>query len=458
MQGPFEPKKYMADGKASNNELINSGLLAVGKVPWGTHFCQFYKTQKDLSGTLVPYFKAGLENNEFCVWVTSEFLTRKEALEALEKGVSNFSKYLKKGQIEIFPYTQWYLKEGKFELKRVLKNWIKKYRQGSKNGFKGMRVSGNPFWIDNKKDWDDFAAYEAEINNVIGPYKLLVLCTYSLEKCHASEVIDVVKNHEFALIKKSDNWELIETAEQKRTKQELYQRESQLKTVFERQKNFFTVVGHELGNLITPIILSLSFLKKKQIEDPSVKHTLEMINHRIQNMSDLVKDLLDVSRIEGGNIKLNKKKVNISSTIKSSAELVKPLIDQAKQKLEISLPLKPIMLYADTLRLEQILINLLNNASKYSKEKGKIKLNAEKKNGLVFIKIKDEGMGIPKDFLPKVFELFIRGKSQGRTKEGLGIGLYFSRELVRLHGGDVFAESSGRGKGSEFIVKIPIKN
>lgn len=447
----------MAVNKATNHELINSGISVVGKVPWGTHFCQFYKTQKDLSNTLVPYFKAGLENNEFCIWVTSEFLTKEEALLALEKGVPNFSKYLKNAQIEIFPYTEWYLKEGKFELKRVLGKWLEKYNEGLSLGFKGMRVNGNPFWIDNKKDWDDFAAYEAEINNVIGPYKLLVLCTYSLEKCHADEVIDVVINHEFALIKRSDKWELIESAEQKRIKEELYQRESQLKTILERQQNFFTVIGHELSNLITPIVLSLSFLKKKQIEDLSIKHALEILSHQTKNVSSLVKDLRDISRIERDNIELNKKKVSLSLIIENAAQSVKPLIEEAGQKLEINLPSKAITVMADPLRLEQILINLLNNASKYSKEKSRIKLSVQKKNGFIFIRVKDQGDGIPKDFLPHVFDLFVRGQSSRRKKEGLGIGLYLSKELARLHRGDVFAKSFGRGKGSEFTVKIPIK-
>ncbi|MBI2337731.1 MEDS domain-containing protein [Candidatus Daviesbacteria bacterium] len=202
-------------------EFRDSGIDIVGKVPWGTHFCQFYRTQKDLSDVLVRYFKAGLENNEFCVWVTSEFLTREDALKSLKKVIPRIEQYLKKGQMEIFPYTDWYLKQGKFEMKRVLKMWVNKHNEGLKKGFAGLRVSGNPFWIDNKKDWDDFASYEAEINRVIGPYKLLVLCTYSLEKCSADEVIDVVTNHQFALIRRRGKLELIKSAEQKKAEEEI---------------------------------------------------------------------------------------------------------------------------------------------------------------------------------------------------------------------------------------------
>jgi hypothetical protein len=187
----------------------NSGISLVGALPWGTHFCQFYKTKKDLLDTLVPYFKAGLENNEMCIWVTSDFLTEHEALKALGTNVPGFSDYLDRGQMEVFPYKDWYLIGGNFDLQRTLSMWMEKHDGALQKGFEGLRVSGNPYWIDDKKDWDDFAAYEAEINKVIGGTKLLVLCTYSLKKCGVSEILDVVKNHEFALAMNRGMWQVV---------------------------------------------------------------------------------------------------------------------------------------------------------------------------------------------------------------------------------------------------------
>ncbi|MBI5576977.1 MAG: MEDS domain-containing protein [Deltaproteobacteria bacterium] len=187
----------------------DSGISVVGDLPWGSHFCQFYSTRKDFTDVLVPYFRAGLENNEFCVWVTSEFFTTDDVLRALKKNVPDFGKYLARRQIEVFPYTDWYLKGGSFDLKRTLRMWMEKHDEALAAGFSGMRVSGNPYWLDNKKDWDDFATYEAEINNVIGGTKLLVLCTYSLKKCGPAEIIDVVKNHEFALAINEGRWQVV---------------------------------------------------------------------------------------------------------------------------------------------------------------------------------------------------------------------------------------------------------
>ncbi|MFH0976186.1 MAG: MEDS domain-containing protein [Spirochaetota bacterium] len=186
-----------------------SGITLIGDLPWGSHFCQFYKTKKDLQDILIPYFRAGLENNEMCVWVTSDFLTRDQALSSLKKNVPGFRAYLKSGQMEIFPYQEWYLIGGNFDLNRTLNMWMEKHDEALSGGFDGLRVSGNPYWIDNKKDWDDFAAYEAEINNVITGTRLLVLCTYSLKKCGVVEIMDVIKNHEFALAMNQGSWQVI---------------------------------------------------------------------------------------------------------------------------------------------------------------------------------------------------------------------------------------------------------
>ncbi len=190
----------------------NSGITLIGDLPWGTHFCQFYKTKKDLLDIIVPYLRAGLQSEEKCIWVTSDFLTKEEALKALKKNVPGFSAYLDRGQAEVFPHTDWYLKGGSFDLRRTLDMWMEKHNQALADGYAGLRVTGNPYWIDNKKDWDDFSAYEAEINKVIGGTKLLVLCTYSLRKCGVAEILDVVKNHEFALAMNQGTWQMVGTA------------------------------------------------------------------------------------------------------------------------------------------------------------------------------------------------------------------------------------------------------
>jgi PAS domain S-box-containing protein len=200
--------------------LRDSGLEVTGGVPWGTHFCQFYDTKEDLEEILVPYFKAGLEGGEFCMWITSPDLSKKEAEAALTRAVPNFEHYLSKGQIEIIPHTEWYLRGGKFELNRVLNGWVDRLKQAEAKGFTGLRLSGNTVWLE-KKDWQSFTDYEEAINRVIGQYRMIALCTYSLKKCGAIEIMDVVRNHEFALLKSGERWQKIQTSEQQEKESEL---------------------------------------------------------------------------------------------------------------------------------------------------------------------------------------------------------------------------------------------
>ncbi len=209
------------------DEIRHSGIDVIGDVPWGTHFCQFYKTKQDLIDILVPYFKAGLESNEFCMWVTSEPLMVAEAQEAMRKAVNDFDEYLRQGRIEIIPYKEWYLLGGKFDDDRVLNGWISKLEQALASGYSGLRLTGNTFWLE-QKHWQAFTEYEAWVNDVIGKYRMLALCAYCLDKCDSAAVIDVVKNHQFALIKQEGKWDIIESNIYKQAKQALLESEQDL--------------------------------------------------------------------------------------------------------------------------------------------------------------------------------------------------------------------------------------
>jgi len=212
--------------------LVKTGIDVIGAVPWGTHFCQFYQNKQDLLDILVPYFKAGLENNEFCMWVTAEPLNEGEAREAIAKAIPDFAQYQARGQIEILPHDQWYLKDGVFDLQRVLDGWVEKLEQALAGGYAGMRITGNTAWLE-RNGWKDFTEYEAGINNVIGKYKMMALCTYWLDKCGASEVIDVVNNHQFALLKRRGSWEIIESTIYKQTRKALAASEERFRDMFQ---------------------------------------------------------------------------------------------------------------------------------------------------------------------------------------------------------------------------------
>ena len=149
------------------------------------------------------------------MWVTSEPLDVEDAKAALERKVKDLDEYIEKGQIEILDCSQWYTKSGMFESDRVLQGWVEKEGQALQRGFDGIRLTGNTLWVEGE-DWEAFTAYEAAVDNVIGQYRMLAVCTYSLSKCGAGEVIDVISNHRFSLIRREGRWEMIESAERKR--------------------------------------------------------------------------------------------------------------------------------------------------------------------------------------------------------------------------------------------------
>jgi transcriptional regulator with GAF, ATPase, and Fis domain len=202
------------------NMMRRAGIDVVGDIPWGTHFCLFYDTKADLLETLVSYCKAGLQSQEFCLWVVAPPVTREDALEALRQAVPSFDRYVPDGGIEIVPARDWYLQDGTFDLNRVIAGWNEALRRASARGYVGVRVTGDTAWLE-RKHWKDFCEYEDALNESITNQRLAVLCTYPLASCGAQEILDVVRTHEFAVTKRRGSWDVIETAGYKKAKTEI---------------------------------------------------------------------------------------------------------------------------------------------------------------------------------------------------------------------------------------------
>jgi len=252
-----------------NTNSRNLGLEVIKEVPWGTHLCQFYKTKEDLLDILVPYFKAGLENNEFCMWVTSEPLSVEEAERELKKIVKDLDDYINKGQLEILDYSEWYTTNGKFDSGRVLEGWVEKEKYALQNGFDGLRLTGNMFWL-GKNDWDDFKSYEETVNDVIDKHRMIAICSYSLEKCNASEIIDVVSNHQFTIIKRKSKWNIIENSERKKIKEILNE-----KTIF-----YETLVNTSPEAItVTDLEGRITYLSNKTLKLLGYNSTEELLGH-----------------------------------------------------------------------------------------------------------------------------------------------------------------------------------
>ena len=224
-----------------------------------------------------------------------------------------------------------------------------------------------------------------------------------------------------------------------------------------RKDEFLATLAHELRNPLAPIRNNIDILRLSGDSSPAAERIYKTMEQQIIHMVRLVDDLLEVSRITRGTIELRKEPVEFAAVVRSAVETSKPLIEEARHRLTISIPPEPLTLDADSVRLAQVFANLLNNAAKYTDPGGEIWLTAWREGNNVAVSVRDTGIGIPAEMLPRIFDIFTQvDRSAPRAQAGLGIGLTLVRMLVEMHGGSVAAASEGVGKGSEFVVRLPL--
>ncbi|MDO9268304.1 MAG: PAS domain S-box protein [Methylobacter sp.] len=232
--------------------------------------------------------------------------------------------------------------------------------------------------------------------------------------------------------------------------------EEALRLADRRKDEFLAMLAHELRNPLAPIRNAVQLLKMLEVSDPKLTWSYAVIDRQVTHMAQLLDELLDMSRIMQGKIRLKVEHLELTDVINNAVETSRPLIDARKQELIISQTTPPQRLVGDRVRLAQVLSNLLNNAAKYTHEGGKIMLNVMREGSDVVIEVKDTGIGIALDILPHIFELFSQADhTLAHSQGGLGIGLTLVRQLVEIHGGTVTAASGGIGQGSSFTVRLP---
>jgi two-component system, sensor histidine kinase len=224
-----------------------------------------------------------------------------------------------------------------------------------------------------------------------------------------------------------------------------------------RQTEFLAMLAHELRNPLAPIRMAATLLERGSSATGQQLGLSQVIGRQVDHMARLLDDLLDAARISSGKIMLDVQTVALAEIVEQAVETVSPRVRERGQDLAVTLPDAPVMLVADKVRLTQVFTNLLANASKYTAEQGKIRLNASLRDGQVVVTVKDNGHGIAPELLPHVFDLFTQGpRSLARSEGGLGVGLNVVRNLVGMHGGRVEASSAGAGTGSTFTVVLPV--
>ncbi|MFT3776298.1 MAG: ATP-binding protein [Minicystis sp.] len=249
-----------------------------------------------------------------------------------------------------------------------------------------------------------------------------------------------------------------EIAQRTLLEEELRSKAAELAENDQRKDEFLSMLAHELRNPLAPIVTAVELLRVVAAEQPRVERYREVIDRQSKHLARLVDDLLDVSRLTRRTIVLRRQPMDLSAAVASAVESARSLIDSLGHTLTVSLPAEPVPLLLDPTRFEQILVNLLNNAAKYTERGGRIALEVAREHDEAVIRVRDSGVGIAAELLPRVFDIFVQAeRSLDRSLGGLGVGLTMVKRLVELHGGSVEATSGGAGRGSEFVVRLPIE-
>jgi CheY-like chemotaxis protein len=230
-----------------------------------------------------------------------------------------------------------------------------------------------------------------------------------------------------------------------------------LKEADRHKDEFLAMLAHELRNPLAPIHNAIQLKRRKDLGDPQLIWSRDVIERQVVHLTRLVDDLLDVSRITRGKINLNKEVIDLATLVARTVETVQPLIDERGHTLTVEIPGGVLAVHGDPTRLTQALGNVLGNAAKYTDGGGRITISAAQVSTEVEIRVRDTGIGIPAELMPMIFNLFTQlDGASGPAQSGLGIGLALVQRLVEMHGGSVTAYSEGPGLGSEFVIRLPL--
>jgi len=477
--------------QAGTTQLRKSGIGVVGDVPWGSHFCMFYETKEDLLDMLVPYFKAGLENKELCLWVVSEPLTEEEAENALQEAVPEFDRYLADFSIEIREGRRFYLSGNEPDLDRVFRTWEEKTDSALDRGYAGFRLGASTAWLEHK-NWKVFSDYENQVNNSIGRWRMTALCTYPLTGTTATEIFDVTSSHQHAIARRNGSWEVLETSELKQAKSEIerlndeleqrvIQRTRQLaavneemrKEMIERERaeealqeaqaelahvtrvlamgEMVASIAHEVNQPLTGVVTNGNFALRELVSGtPNLEKLREAVAEIVE---DGTRASAVISRIRA----LFKKDIShrgeldINEAIQDIVILVRNEARRNRVALRLTLAADLPLVLGDRVQLQQVLINLAMNGidamGALTDRARELIITSVKYADSVLVRVQDSGIGIDPDKIDRIFEPFVTTKPQG-----IGMGLSISRSIIESHGGRLWAVPLTHGALFQFTL------
>lgn len=408
-----------------SSSLRKIGIPYLDDIPWGTHICSFFGSKQDLLDILVPYFQAGLENNEYCIWIVSEPLTIFEARDALMSAIPDFDSY--SGQIEFYNHYDWYLTGNELNIHVLLQDWFNKIDQAIANGYDGVRAFGSTIWKD-KRTWKTYLDYEAMIARELGSLKMIALCPYQIERCGVHEILDLVQHHQFSFIKCQSHYSFSNSLIK-------YER-------YELVGKIAASIAHEIRNPMTSVKGFIQLLQSNK-NFQSYEHYFSLMIDELDRANGIISEYLSLA---GERIpKIDKH--NLNNILATLLPLLQA--DARREDKDIILKTQDIEdIWVDQRDIRQVILNLVRNGLESMTPGGILEIRTFMHQGDVILEIEDNGHGIPADVLEHLGKPFITTKEQGT-----GLGLYVTYSILKRYHAVVEVNSSPNG--TVFTIRFP---
>jgi C4-dicarboxylate-specific signal transduction histidine kinase len=483
---------WLEQAAAVVETLRQSGIEPLGDLPWGAHICLFYEGVGDLLDVVVPYFSAGVRGNECCIWAVAEGVPMDEAKAALRREVPDLDRRLADGAVELVPCRDWYLPDSRFDLQRIVRGWHERLDEALARGFDGLRVSGDAFWVESRYR-QAFSDYELELDESVAGRKLLVLCTYPAELSRAVDVLEVTRSHQLTLARRRGEWEVLETAELIRAKQELLRLKAELEdrvrlrtlqlaaanaqletenqereraeaalaeaqTELARAARLTSLgvlaasIAHEVNQPLAAILTNAEASLRLLAADPpdmaEALAALKQIAGDARRAGDVIKRLR--SLVAGT---AEHADVDINDAIREVAALMRSQLQARRVTLRLDLEPGDPHVLGDRLQLQQAIMNLVSNAVEAMGRAGgpptvTIRSDVDA-DGAVVLSVEDQGPGVEPETADRLFDPFFTTKAGG-----MGMGLSIVRSVAEAHGGRL-SLSAGPRAGAVFQLTIP---
>ena len=430
----------------SRDDLTKYGIPGIDKVPFGIHVCHFYRARDELVDALVPYFAAGLGNNESCVWVTP--FSTDEAADALGRALTGLDAMLDKGQMKIFDARTWHASTKGMDRNAVVQFWLHEEEMALTRGYQGLRnaVNTGSLYAD---DWDTLMDYESAVSDAIRDRRILMLCSYDAQKCQATSVLEAVRTHQHALNRRDVHWEIdsLVREEALRTMRTRLEHATQLATVAELSAAIAHEVNQPLAAVVTNAAACLRWLSDVRPNLERARLTAERIVRDANSASDVVNRVRALFRRSA----LTTLPVNLNEVIEEVRQFMLDELSGSNVSIETDLDGDLPRTLADRVQMQQVIVNLVRNgveAMEATVDVPKLlSIRSRREETYVRVEVCDRGSGLQHP--ENAFKPFFTTK-----KTGMGMGLPICHSIIEAHGGRLWA-TQNEGWGTTFCFTLP---